>query len=94
MISVGMVTKKDNKVTIDYDVLNRKGEKLSPTSITVRNNKTGEDTTLNISDCIDKNGVISFDTTNFDAYVHSVYLGYKDTNDNYVSQALFMFDNR
>ena len=93
-IAVGSIAKKDNKITINYDVLNRKGEKLSPTSVTLRNNKTHEDTALNLYDCIDENGVISFDTTNLDESVYSVYLGYEDTNDNYLAQVLFMFSNK
>ncbi|GAA0864714.1 NPCBM/NEW2 domain-containing protein [Paraclostridium tenue] len=93
IITAGSVAKKDNKVTIDYDVLNRKGEKLSPNLVTVRNNKTLEDTTLDLADCLDENGVISFDTTKFEGTVYSVYLGYEDTNDNYTSQVLFMFNN-
>ena len=94
IISAGEIVKKDNKVRIDYDVLNRNGEKLSPTDIVVRNNKTLEDTTLNVEDCLDEKGIISFDTTNFDAYVHSVYLKYEDINDDYLAQVLFMFNNR
>ena len=94
IISAGMAYKKDNKVTIDYDVINRKGEKLSPTNIIVRNNKTLEETSLNVDDCIDENGVISFDTTDFEEYTHSVYLVYEDSNDNYIGQVLFMFNNR
>lgn len=94
IISAGTVYKKDNNLTIDYDVLNRKGEKLLPTKIIVRNNKTLNDTTLNIEECLDEKGMISFDATNFDENVYSVYLGYEDTNDNYLAQVLFMFDNR
>ena len=58
------------------------------------NNKTLNDTTLNIEECLDEKGMISFDATNFDENVYSVYLGYEDTNDNYLAQVLFMFDNR
>ncbi|WP_122639104.1 hypothetical protein [Romboutsia sp. Marseille-P6047] len=81
-------------MTIDYDVLNRKGEKLSPISLTIRNNQTLEDITLDLSQCVDENGVISFDTTDFDSVIYSVYLGYEDINDNYLSQVLFMFSNK
>ena len=94
IISAGEIGKKGNKVNIDFDVFNRNGEKLCPTSIVVRNNKTLEDITLNIDDCLDEKGIISFDTSNFDACVHSVYLKYEDRNDNYMSQVLFMFNNR
>ncbi|RDY27320.1 DUF5011 domain-containing protein [Romboutsia weinsteinii] len=93
-IAVGSIAKEDNKITINYDVLNRKGEKLSPKSVILRNNKTLEDTALNLDDCIDENGVISFDTTKLDASVYSVYLVYEDTNDNYLAQVLFMFNNK
>ena len=94
IISAGSISKKDNIVTINYDVLNRKGEKLSPKSVTIRNNKTLEDTTLDLEKCVDENGIISFETTNLDEVVYSVYLGYEDTNDNYISQVLFMFSNK
>ena len=67
---------------------------MSPTQIVVRNNKTLEDINLNIEECIDENGVISFDTTNFASFIHTVYLGYEDKNDNYMSQVIYMFDNR
>ena len=94
IITAGSIAKKDNRVTINYDILNRKGEKLSPKSVTIRNNQTLEDTTLDLDECVDENGVISFDTTNLDSVVYSVYLEYEDTNDNYLSQVLFMFSNK
>lgn len=62
--------------------------------MTIRNNQTLEDTTLDLDECVDENGVISFDTTNLDSVVYSVYLVYEDTNDNYLSQVLFMFSNK
>ena len=62
--------------------------------MTIRNNQTLEDTTLDLDECVDENGVISFDTTNLDSVVYSVYLEYEDTNDNYLSQVLFMFSNK
>lgn len=93
-IAVCSLYKKDNKITVDFDAINKKGEKLKPTSVIVRNNRTLEDTTLNIDECLDKNGVVSFDTTNFEAFVHSLYLVYEDKEDNYLAQAIYMFDNR
>ena len=93
-IVAGSLYKQDNKITIDFNSVNKKGEELSPTQIVVRNNKTLEDINLNIEECIDENGVISFDTTNFASFVHTVYLGYEDKNDNYMSQVIYMFDNR
>ena len=93
-IVAGSLYKQDNKITIDFNSVNKKGEELSPTQIVVRNNKTLEDINLNIEECIDENGVISFDTTNFASFIHTVYLGYEDKNDNYMSQVIYMFDNR
>ena len=93
IISAGMLNKKDNKIIIDYDIINRKGEKLLPTKIIVRNNKISQETDLNVDECLDENGIVSFNTTNFDKGIYSVYLVYKDTNDNYLAQALFMFNN-
>ena len=90
----GTLKKQDNKVTIEFDAINKNGEKLNPTQIIVRNNKTLEDTILNIEECIDENGVVSFDTTDFDAFMHTVYVGYEDTENNYIAQVMYMFDNR
>ena len=92
IISVGSLYKQDNKITVSYDVINKADDVLNPTQIIVRNNKTLEDTTLNIEECIDENGVISFDTTEFDSCVHTLYLVYEDNN--YMVQAIYMFDNR
>ena len=92
IISVGSLYKQDNKITVSYDVINKAADVLKPTQIIVRNNKTLEDTTLNIEECIDENGVISFDTTEFDSCVHTLYLVYEDNN--YMVQAIYMFDNR
>lgn len=94
IISAGMLNKENNKITIDYNVIDSKGEKLLPTSITVRNNKTLEDVTLDINECIDKDGIIYFDTKGFDTCVYTVYLGYENLKDNYTSQVIFMFNNR
>lgn len=91
-IAVGSLYKQDNKITVSYDVINKAADVLNPTQIIVRNNKTLEDTTLNIEECIDENGVISFDTTEFDSCVHTLYLVYEDNN--YMVQAIYMFDNR
>lgn len=90
----GTIKKQDNKVTIEFDAINKKGEKLNLTQIIVRNNKTLEDTSLNIEECTDENGVISFDTANFDKAFHTVYLVYEDKEDNYMAQVIYMFDNR
>ena len=60
----------------------------------MRNNKTLEDTILNVEECIDENGLISFDTVEFDQFMHTVYLGYEDREDNYLAQVIYMFDNR
>lgn len=48
---------------------------------------------MNVDECLDENGIVSFNTTNFDKGIYSVYLVYEDTNDNYLAQALFMFNN-
>ena len=90
----GTLNKQDNRLTIEFDAIDKNGEKLNPTQIIVRNNKTLEDTTLNIEECIDENGVISFETTDFDAFMHTVYVGYEDTENNYIAQVMYMFDNR
>ena len=85
---------QDNKATISFDVINRQGDKLAPTAITLKHNKTHEITQLNVADCVDANGLITIDTTGFDAYLYTVTLVYQDTVDNYGSQFMFMIDNR
>lgn len=90
----GTLKKQENKVTIEFDAINKKGEKLNPTQIVVRNNKILEDTNLNIQECTDENGVVSFDTTKFEANIYTVYLVYEDKEDNYMVQVIYMFDNR
>ena len=89
----GSIYSKDNKATVNLDVINRNGEKLLPTSVVVKHNKTHEYTTLDINDCMDKNGVVTIDTTGFDSYIYTIYLVYEDKVDNYTSQFMFMLDN-
>ena len=90
----GSIYSKDNKATVSLDVINRNGKKLLPTSVIVKHNKTHEYNTLDINDCIDENGVVTIDTTNFDSYVYTITLVYEDEVDNYTSQFMFMLDNR
>ena len=45
-------------------------------------------------DCVDENGVVTIDTTNYDSYIYTITLVYEDEVDNYTSQFMFMFDNR
>ena len=90
----GSIYSKDNKATVNSDVINRNGEKLLPKSVIVKHNKTHEYTTLDIKDCVDENGVVTIDTTNFDSYIYTITLVYEDEVDNYTSQFMFMFDNR
>lgn len=51
-------------------------------------------TTLNIAECIDQNGTISFSTENFYKGIHTVYLTYEDKTDNYKTELTFLLDNR
>ena len=89
----GSIYSKDNKATINLDVINRNGEKLLPKSVIVKHNKTHEYNTLDIKDCVDENGVVTIDTTNFDSYIYTITLVYEDEVDNYTSQFMFMLDN-
>ena len=85
---------KDNKITLDYKVLNRNGEKLKPKQIVIKSNRSDEAMDLSLDELVDENGVISFDISNFDKYVHSIYLVYEDEKDNFLTQSLYMFDVR
>ena len=93
-IALGNLYKQDNKITVKYDAVNRQGEAINVSSIIVRNNRTLEDVNLNVNECMDENGVISFDTTNLDNAFHTLYLVYESEEDNYLAQAMYMFDNR
>ena len=90
----GRIYPKDNKAVISLDVINRNGEKLLPKAVGVKNNKTFEYTTLDINDCVDENGVVTIDTTNFDSYIYTISLIYEDELDNYTSQFMYMLDNK
>lgn len=92
IITEGMLYAKDNRITLDYKVLNRNGEKLKPKEIIIKSNRSTEAINLTLGELIDENGVISFDISNFDKYLHSIYLVYEDEKDNFLSQSLYMFD--
>ena len=92
IITEGMLYAKDNKITLDYKVLNRNGERLAPKEIVIRSNRSTEAINLTLDELVDENGVISFDISNFDKYVHSIYLVYEDEQDNFLTQSLYMFD--
>ena len=94
IITEDWVLAKDKKVTVDYDVLNRNGEKLTLTSIIIKDNRTWDLTTLNVEECVDENGKISFDTTDFYSGIHTVYMTYEDKVDNYITQITFVLDTR
>ena len=92
IITEGMLYAKDNKITLDYKVLNRNGERLAPKEIVIRSNRSTEAINLTLDELVDENGVISFEISNFDKYVHSIYLVYEDEQDNFLTQSLYMFD--
>ena len=94
IITEGMLYAKDNKITLDYKVLNRNGEKLKPKQIVIKSNRSDEAMDLSLDELVDENGVISFDISNFDKYLHSIYLVYEDEKDNFLTQSLYMFDVR
>ena len=52
MIYEDLVLAKDKNVSVDYNILNRNGDKLTPTSISIKDNRTWEYTNLNVKDCI------------------------------------------
>ncbi|MBS6005492.1 MAG: NPCBM/NEW2 domain-containing protein [Clostridium baratii] len=94
IITEGMLYAKDNKITLDYKVLNRSGEKLKPKQIVIISNRSDEAMDLSLDQLVDKNGIISFDISNFDKYLHSIYLVYEDEKDDFLTQSLYMFDVR
>ena len=94
MIYEDLVLAKDKNVSVDYNILNRNGDKLTPTSISIKDNRTWEYTNLNVKDCIDEDGKISFSTENFYSGIHTVYLTYEDKVDNYTTNITFIVDTR
>ena len=88
----GMASIKNDKITVDYSVINRDGEKLSPKTITATNNKTKESTTFDVKECVDEKGVISVNTAELESGVYSLYLVYEEKDDNYSAQVLYMFN--
>lgn len=92
IITEGMLYAKDHRITLDYKVLNRNGEKLAPKEIVIKSNRSDEAMNLDLDELVDENGVISFDISNFDKYIHSMYLIYEDEKDNFLTQSLYMFD--
>ena len=85
---------KGQGVEVDFNITNRKGQKLNPTSIVIKDNRTWKTTTLNIEECTNNNGKISFSTQNFYKGIHTLYLTYQDKDDNYKTEITFLIDNR
>ena len=92
IITEGMLYAKDKKITLDYKVLNRNGEKLKAKEIIIRSNRNNEAIDLSLDELVDENGVISFDISDFDKYFHSMYVIYEDKEDNFLTQSLYMFN--
>ena len=92
VITEGMLYAKDNKITLDYKVLNRNGEELAPKEIIIKSNRSTEPINLSLDELVDENGVISFDISDFDKYFHSIYVIYEDKEDNFLTQSLYMFN--
>lgn len=92
VITEGMLYAKDNKITLDYKVLNRNGEKLKPKEIIIKSNRSDEAIDLSLDELVDENGGISFDISGFDKYFHSMYVIYEDKEDNFLTQSLYMFN--
>ena len=92
IITEGMLYAKENRITLDYTILNRNGEKLTPKEIIIRKNTSNEAINLPLDELVDENKVISFDISNFDKGFHSIYLIYEDEKDNFLTQSLYMFD--
>lgn len=94
IITEGMLYAKDNKITLDYEVLNRNAEKLKVKDIIITKNVGNESVDLSVDELIDENGVISFDISNLNKGFYSIYLIYEDEKDNFLTQSLYMFDVR
>lgn len=39
---------------------------------------------ITLDELVDENGVVSFDISNFDKYLHSIYLVYEDEKDSFI----------
>lgn len=94
IITEGMLYARDNRITLDYEVLNRNAEKLKVKDIIITKNVGNESVDLSVDELIDENGVISFDISNLNKGFYSIYLIYEDEKDNFLTQSLYMFDVR
>ena len=92
IITEGMLYAEDNRITLDYKVLNKNGDKLKVKDIVIKKNTSDEATNLSLDELIDENGVISFDISELDKGLYSIYLIYEDEKDNFLTQSLYMFD--
>ncbi len=91
LIEGGMLDRKEQIVTVDQKVINRQGERILPSSIMVRHNRTFTEMEVDLSTSMDENGVISLDTSTYEAGVYSVFIVYENEADNYQAQFLYMF---
>lgn len=89
-IEGGMLIPQDGVIKFKFDVINRKGEALSPI-LGIRNNKTLEDT--QVETIIDEDGFITIDTTSLESSVYSLYVTCFDDFDDLKLQVLYMFNN-
>lgn len=93
ILSGGTIKKQDNKITTNFDIKNKNGEKIYPNKVVVRNNSTLNDTILDISECVSEDGTVSFETKQFTSGFHTLYVGYEDKESNYLTQVTYMFNN-
>lgn len=89
-IEGGMLTPQDGVLKFKLDVINRKGESISPI-LSIRNNKTLEDT--QVETIIDEEGFITIDTTSLKSSIYSLYIEFLDDFDDLKLQVLYMFKN-
>lgn len=80
---------KGNKVTVKNDVVNKDGQSIKPRLIMARNNRASKNIKIDIEEAMDKDGVISFGTTDFETGVYTLYVVYED--DNYLGQSMTCF---
>lgn len=90
IIEGGMLTPQDGVLKFKFNVINRKGEALSPI-LSIRNNRTVEDT--QVETIIDEDGFITIDTTSLESSVYSLYVVFSDDFDDLKLQVLYMFNN-
>ena len=86
-IEGGMLNPQNGIIKLKSSAINRGEEALTPV-LSLRNNLTFEEKTLDFS--VDEDGYITLDVTTLESGTYSLYISYVDEMDNFMIQTLYM----